>query len=149
MDERAPVLHSRATTTRDGTQPRHVLVVDDERVILDIFRELLADEGCDVTGLGSPPSCDEIVCLAPDAIILDLVFGGCVTGLGLLRALRGNPKTASIPIIVCTALANPGVATALAASETPVPVLPKPFDLDDAIAAIRMALDRSVTGCSG
>jgi CheY-like chemotaxis protein len=109
---------------------RHVLVLDDEPAIVEILSEVLADDGCRVTGLGSPPPVEEIARLAPDVIILDLVFGGHNAGLGFLAMLRSHPATAATPVVVCTALTDPGIVSALAQLRPLVRVMTKPFDID-------------------
>jgi DNA-binding response OmpR family regulator len=141
--EQTAVLRVSTVTSADRVRRRHVLVVDDEPAILNIFGEMLADEGCRVTGLASVPTPREIASLAPDAIVLDLVFDGRTSGLELLRELRRDAATAVIPIVVCTALTDPCIAVSLGELAVPTPVLTKPFDLDDAIAVIRLALDRA------
>lgn len=148
MNDEASVPRLPATTTADGGRAHHVLVVDDEPAILEIFREMLADEGCRVTCLVAPPCPQEILRLAPDAIVLDLVFGGRKTGLDLLRVIRAQPGLLPVPIIVCTALFDPRLTATLAAFEAPISLLTKPFDLDDAVAVIRSALAPSVAGDS-
>ncbi len=118
----------------------HVLVLDDEPAIVDILSEVLADEGCRVTGFGSPPSIEEIAPLAPDLIFLDLVFGSQSSGLGFLTMLRSHPATAATPVVVCTALTDPATVSALAGLRPEVRVLTKPFDIDEVGGLVRSAV---------
>jgi two-component system, OmpR family, response regulator len=118
----------------------HVLVLDDEAAIVEILCEVLEDEGCRVTGFGTPPAVEEVARLAPDLIILDLIFGGQNAGLGFLAMLRSSPATAAIPVVVCTALTDPGIASALAQLRPEVRVLTKPFDIDEVGGFVRSAV---------
>lgn len=120
---------------------RHVLVLDDEPAIVEILIEVLGDEGCRVTGFVAPPPVEEVARLAPDVIILDLVFGGHNSGLGYLAMLRSHPLTAAIPIVVCTALTDPEIVSALARLRPEVQVLTKPFDIDVVGGFVRSAAE--------
>jgi|GEM_PF-1085108 len=61
----------------------------------------------------------------PDLILLDVMMPG-INGLGVLRQLRSDPRTAEIPVIVVSALANIGLVDDLA-REGAVSCVPKPF----------------------
>jgi len=124
---------------------RHVLILDDEPAIVEILTEVLTDEGCRVTGYAAPPPVEEVARLAPDLIILDLVFGGRNTGLGVLATLRAHPATSATPILVCTALADPSISAAPGQPRPEVQVITKPFDIDALAAAVRCALGSSVS----
>lgn len=135
----------KAPAAADGARSGHVLIVDDEPAIVEVLREVLSDEGYQVTSHTAPPTPDEIGRLAPDVVVLDLVFGGRNVGLGLLNALRGHPPTAVIPIVVCTALIDPSVASALADLRPAVHLLRKPFDLDAVVTAVRGVSNSTLT----
>lgn len=80
-----------------------VLVVEDEEDIQELIRYNLAREAYNVTcvtcgeeGLKSAQS------LSPDLIVLDLMLPG-MDGLEVCRALKSNPETAPIPVVMVTA----------------------------------------------
>ena len=80
-----------------------VLVVDDERDILELVKYNLDKEGYTVTTVAS----GEDALLAtrsrmPDIIVLDLMLPG-VDGLEVCRRLKADPKTSGIPIVMLTA----------------------------------------------
>jgi two-component system, OmpR family, alkaline phosphatase synthesis response regulator PhoP len=80
-----------------------VLVVDDERDILELVKYNLDKEGYQVTTVAS----GEDALLAtrskmPDIIVLDLMLPG-VDGLEVCRRLKADPKTTGIPIVMLTA----------------------------------------------
>ena len=84
--------------------PRRVLVVDDEVAALALIRGALEPEGVEVvTAHGGREALDwarfgELV----DMIVCDLVMPD-VDGFEVIAALKGNVRTASVPIVVCTA----------------------------------------------
>ena len=61
----------------------------------------------------------------PDAILLDVNLGHC-DGPSVLAALRGDARTAAIPVIFLTGNVRPAETSALRALGAGV--LPKPFD---------------------
>lgn len=116
----------------------NVLVVDDEPAICWSIRELLRDEGHEVT---IASSAEEAIAAAgskkPDAIVLDVRLPG-MDGLTAMEKL--NRASGSAPIIVMTAFGNLETAVR-AVDEGAFDYLTKPFELDDAADAIRRALE--------
>jgi len=53
-------------------------------------------------------------------------------GWELLQRLHNDPRTTSIPVIICSVIDNPELAQALGASA----FLPKPIRQDDILAAL-------------
>ena len=119
-----------------GAAARHILVVDDDPDIRDLLHEVLADEGYRVsTAEGAEVA--EVARLGPDLVVLDLVIGGRLTGLVAVEALRADPSTADIPVLLCTAAVREVEAAADRLAELDVGVVLKPFDLDGLLAAVR------------
>jgi len=80
-----------------------VLVVDDERDILELVKYNLDKEGYQVTVVATGE--DALAATRtkmPDIVILDLMLPG-VDGLEVCRRLKGDPKTRGIPIVMLTA----------------------------------------------
>ena len=120
--------------------PRHVLVVDDEAAILALLREALEDEGYAVTTALGPPATDEVARLRPNVIVLDHRLKAAESGWDVADRLAAHPATAAIPIVVCTAaVAEVGLRRHDLAARG-IPVVLKPFDLDDLLAAVSRAL---------
>jgi CheY-like chemotaxis protein len=71
---------------------------------------------------------------APNLILLDLDLPD-MPGAEVLRRLRADPATASIPVVVISADATPGQISRLRA-EGAVAYLAKPFDVDRLLAAV-------------
>lgn len=125
-----------------GTGHKHILVINDTQEILDLFREILEDEGYRVT-LASYAfqEVGDVARLDPDLVILDFIIGGESHGWQMLEKMKMSRPTASIPIIVCTAALNlvRELEGHLRAKE--VFVVLKPFDIDDLLEAVQQALD--------
>ncbi len=120
---------------------KHILVVNDTQDILEIFRLILEGEGYRVT-LSSFPlqKAADIEQLAPNLIILDVVFGEEKIGWQMLQLLKMQPTTASIPIIICTAAEKAVREMEGYLVSKNVVVLYKPFELDDLLATVTQAL---------
>ena len=84
-----------------------VLVVEDEADVADLLRYNLTNAGYNV--LISAEG-DKGLAIArekrPDIIVLDLMLPG-LTGHEVCRALKGDPNTVSIPIVMLTAKGEP------------------------------------------
>jgi DNA-binding NtrC family response regulator len=114
-----------------------VLVVDDEPSICWAFRESLTDDGHEVQVAGNAREALELIQHnRPDVVLLDVRLPG-QDGLSLLRQLRQQIR--STPIIIMTAFGSLDVAVD-AIDGGAFDYLPKPFDLDQAVAVIDRAL---------
>jgi two-component system, cell cycle response regulator DivK len=118
-----------------------VLIGEDEpdnQVILQTIVESLVGVRADVAG-------DGLAVLAsvqrerPNVILLDLMMPG-LDGFQVTRQLKGNPETASIPIVAVSAMARPDDREAALAAGCDEFVR-KPFDLEDLEAVIRTYLE--------
>ena len=79
--------------------------------------------------------------IAPDLIILDLVFGDEKTGLQMLQMLKMQRSTATIPVIVCTAALDLLREQEGYLVSQSVHVIYKPFDLDHLRANVKQLLE--------
>lgn len=81
-----------------------VLVVDDERDIRALLTTLLSNVGYTVVEAADGLAATKMACQEhPDVILLDVSMP-VVSGLEVLKRLRGYPETQSIPVILLTAL---------------------------------------------
>ncbi len=79
---------------------RTILVVDDERPILALLSEYLASKGFQVlTARDGEAGLTAARAARPDLIVLDVMLPR-LDGYAVARALKGDPATAAIPIIV-------------------------------------------------
>ncbi len=81
---------------------KRVLVVDDERDIVDLLRYNLEREGYEVIAAGNGQQALEKAASKPDLILLDLMMP-VLDGFETCKRLKGNPATASIPVVILTA----------------------------------------------
>ena len=132
-------------TPLDQTQ-RHVLVINDTKEILDAFRALLEDEGYRVSldnfsALDLGENLSDVNKLAPDAIILDFMFGDEPLGWQFLQLLKMDRATEAIPVVICTAAVRQAQEQEAHLRTLGVEVVLKPFDIDHVLDALRRALD--------
>ncbi len=120
-----------------------VLVVDDERDILELVKYNLDKEGYQVTVVGTGE--DALAATRtkmPDMVVLDLMLPG-VDGLEVCRRLKSDAKTRNIPIIMLTAKGTEADVVAgleLGASD----YLTKPFSPRVLTARIKAVLRRGL-----
>ena len=124
-----------------------IMVVNDTQEILELFQDLLTEEGYEVV-LYSYDIQDlaEVQRVKPDLIILDHIIGGEAVGWQMLQKLKMKRSTAKIPVIVCTAAVKAVQEMEGYLKSKGVGVILKPFDIDDLLDAVRRALD---TGAGG
>ncbi len=118
-----------------------IMVVDDTQEILDLFEDLLTDEGYEVVLYSfNIQDMEEVERAKPDLLILDLVIGGEEVGWQMLQKLRMRRSTAHIPVIVCTAAAKAVQEMEGFLKTKNVGLVLKPFDIDELLAAVKVAL---------
>ncbi len=107
-----------------------VLVVDDERYIVDLLSDLLEDEGYEVLrAADGQAALDVLERQQPDLIVADVMMPR-IDGVRLLSIIREQHK--DLPVILMSA--------AVTLRLTDVPFLPKPFDIEDLLALIEEKL---------
>lgn len=117
-------------------QATKVLVVDDDRPIVDFITEVLRDEGYSVRGAFDATSAlTAIEAETPDIVLLDLLMPGA-SGAELFRTLVER-DLATVPIILMTA--DNHAVEALMAQGVKF-ILLKPFDLDTLLDCVQSAL---------
>ncbi len=85
---------------------RRILVVDDDPRLLHIVQMYLSIEEFDVvTALNGEDGLREIETSKPDLVILDIMMPG-MDGIEACRRIRTNPETASLPVLMFSALSG-------------------------------------------
>jgi two-component system phosphate regulon response regulator PhoB len=80
-----------------------VLVIDDEKDLIELVRYNLEKEGFEVQGaLNGESGLAVAMQKMPDVVLVDLMLPG-IDGLEVCRRLRSNTRTAAIPLIMLTA----------------------------------------------
>ena len=86
--------------------PKRILIVEDDRDILDLVRLYTEKEGYRTSLAATGPDALRLAKSdRPDLILLDLMLPD-LDGLEVCKRLRGDPTTAMIPIIMLTAKAE-------------------------------------------
>jgi CheY-like chemotaxis protein len=125
-----------------GVTPRRVLVVDDDDDIRETLAELLRDEGYVVqeASSGVPALAVLRVSRVRLVVLLDLQMPG-MDGRQVLRAVADHDALARRH--ACVLMTANEQALSLAFStlllDLQVPILAKPFGIDDVLAAVRQA----------
>jgi pilus assembly protein CpaE len=85
-----------------------ILVIDDEADLLEMMRLVLEQRGGHQTVLSAegPDGLARALADPPDLAIIDVMMPG-ITGYDICRQMRANPATASVPILILTARAQP------------------------------------------
>ncbi len=85
---------------------KSILIIEDEKDIVDLIEYHLKQSGFSViSALDGPTGLERAKKKRPNLIILDLMLPG-LGGKDICRALKSNPPTQSIPILMLTAKAE-------------------------------------------
>lgn len=79
----------------------HILIVDDSKTIREQLTSYLQDEYTCTAAEGGEEALRILPTNAVDAVIVDLQMPG-VDGIAFLRAIKSDPRYASIPVMVAT-----------------------------------------------
>lgn len=119
-----------------------ILVIDDERDLIELVRYNLEKEGFTVQGAEDGESgLAQAIRELPDLIVVDLMLPG-VDGLDVCRSLRFDKRTARIPIIMLTAKSEESdriLGLELGADD----YVTKPFSPRELVARIKAVLRRT------
>ncbi|MFN2152601.1 MAG: ATP-binding protein, partial [Anaerolineales bacterium] len=104
FDELVEYLNTRATSLQTEAHQRRILVVDDDPNVRELLRQTLEEARYDVILAESGSQALNLIQETPPALILlDLVMPE-ISGFDVFAALKSNPKTQLLPIIVITIL---------------------------------------------
>ncbi|GAB6907498.1 Response regulator with diguanylate cyclase domain (modular protein) [Desulfosarcina cetonica] len=136
---RAPAKPSLANPSLGPSTRARVLIVDDEVMNLKLFKAYLSSENYEI--LTAENGHDAIAVInqhPPDVILLDVMMPG-IDGFEVTRRLKQNAATASIPIILVTALSGQGNKT-LGLDAGADEFLTKPIQRAELVARVRSML---------
>ena len=116
---------------------RTILVVDDEWAIAEVLESLLSDEGYRVIiANNGRQALERLSELPPDLIMLDFMMP-VMDGKATLEALKGDPKTSGIPVIVMSSLPEETIKERCSGYVT---FLRKPFRITAVLDTIETSL---------
>jgi len=123
-------------------EKKNVLIVDDEPHIVNLIKLSLNKEKYNVSGAYSAREAlrfmDKDV---PDLLVLDLMMPG-INGYELCKALRENPKTKNVPVLILSAKSQMNDklhAIDVGADD----YMTKPFDPMELVKRIKLNLNMS------
>ena len=124
-----------------------ILVIDDEKDLIELVRYNLEKEGFDVIAATDGQSGLDVVRKhRPDLVVLDLMMPG-LDGIQVCQQLRADPRAGRIPVIMLTAKATEAdriVGLELGADD----YITKPFSPREVVARIKAVLRRTTTQAS-
>ena len=122
-------------------ETKRILVVDDEETLCDVMAFNLEADGYVVEKAYSAEEALAYDLSEFDLILLDIMMGE-ISGLQLVRIMRSNPATASVPVIFCTAKdAEDDMIRGLDTGADDY--ITKPYSLQTVLARIRTVLRRA------
>ncbi len=120
------------------SKPTHVWVIDDDRSIRWVLEKALQKAGMEVTSFESGLRIPEFLRQQqPDALITDIRMPG-TDGLELLSLIHDSHP--ELPVIIMTAHSDLDSAVS-AYQGGAFEYMPKPFDVDEAVAIVRRAIE--------
>jgi two-component system phosphate regulon response regulator PhoB len=121
---------------------RHILIVDDERDLVELVGYNLKKAGFDISvAFNGKQALDLIAKRLPDLILLDVMLPE-LSGTEVASRIRSNPHTAGIPIIMLTAKGEEVdqiVGLTVGADD----YIPKPFSMKVLTARVQALLRRT------
>ena len=118
-----------------------ILVVDDSETVLNFLRTILENEQYEVaTATNGNDGLAQAHQSLPDLVVTDSIMPG-LDGFGLLHALRSDPATEAVPVIMLTSGAAED-PDHIAREPQPDAFVRKSADLTPLLTEIRGALER-------
>jgi DNA-binding response OmpR family regulator len=128
---------------------KHILVVNDTQEILELFREILEEEGYRVSLYSSAfNDVYQIAALDPDLVIIDLMIGGESQGWQLLQKMKMARETADVPVVVCTAAVTLARDLEGHLRSKNVGLVLKPFDIDELVNEVKKFLSQAAAAAT-
>jgi len=125
-----------------GSKYLKILIVDDEKDIVDLVAYNLEKEGYEtLKALDGEKALQMVRTRIPDLVILDLMLPG-IQGLEVCKRIRKVPETAAIPIIMLTAKGEE-IDKVLGLEVGADDYITKPFSVKELLARVKAVLRRS------
>jgi len=113
-----------------------VLVVDDESFIINLLKNGLLEEGFEVVTASN--GFEAILAVEekqPDIVITDIMMPR-LTGLEFLKALKNNPATAKVPVLLISAMDQAKIVQQ-GLEMGAVDFITKPFKINEIVGKLR------------
>jgi DNA-binding response OmpR family regulator len=117
-----------------------ILVIDDDKDLLEITQTLLAKQGFEVEiNVSWDDALRQIEIFKPQLILLDVFLNG-VDGLDICKQLKTMQHTKDIPVLIFSAY--PRVAESVIYEYGADDFIAKPFEINDLIVKMHSVLSR-------
>lgn len=118
---------------------KHILLVEDEEMLVNVLATVLQEEGFVVRKSTSAEEALEVLPgFRPDLIISDIKLSE-MDGFTMLESIRANKKNTSLPFICLTAL-DDTLSAQRAKQLGATAYMTKPFDVDDLVKLVKTIL---------
>ena len=117
---------------------KKVVLVQDNKEILEIMDQALEDEGYEVTGSLTTEPIKNIESIDPDVVIVDDHIKGSVKGSQVIKDLKSDPKTDEIPAVLTSTSSNLASEAAECKADD---YIAKPFGIDEMIDVVKKNTD--------
>lgn len=113
---------------------KKVVLVQDNKDILDIMDHVLEEEGFDVTASLTTEPIDKIDEIEPDVVIVDDHIKGKKRGSQVIKELKSDPETEDVSAVLTSTSNNlPQQAEECKADD----YIEKPFDIDHMVEVVK------------
>lgn len=128
-------LSSSRPAAGSAQRAKRILIVDDDRAFLELAERMLAKEGFNALCTNVPKSVCQLARTArPDVILLDILMPD-FDGWSVLDALKNDPTTASIPVVILSVVDEKKRAIDAGA----LAIIAKPVDRSKLLKAVNEA----------
>lgn len=120
---------------------KEIMVVDDEEDVLSLISDILKSAGYKVKKYTSGiDAVNDTINIKPDLIVLDIMMPE-MSGWEVLKILKGNSETSSIPVILLTCKGEMKDMI-MGIQEGAFDYITKPFKSDDLLKRVSFALKK-------
>lgn len=113
---------------------KKVVLVQDNKDILEIMDQVLVEEGFDVIPSLTIDPIKKIDEIEPDIIIVDDHIKGAVKGSEVINAIKSDPETEDVSAVLTSTASNlPQIAENCKADD----YIEKPFDIDHMVEVVK------------
>ena len=116
---------------------KQVMVVDDEKPILTLLKEVLEKEGYKVITAESGMEClKKLKTVKPDLIVMDMMMPK-MSGYDTIRKIRANSKTKDLRIVILTVSKIEEVSMFELSKYKVLDYINKPFDIKEIVEKLK------------
>jgi two-component system, chemotaxis family, chemotaxis protein CheY len=119
-----------------------LLLVDDDRTLLDMYQEFLSYNNNQVdTAINGPEGLAKAAATTYDVILLDVMMPN-MDGMQVLAALKKNPHTAAMPVLFLSNVADEKYIIASRANGAAGYIVKTDFDLEEILQQIEQVIEK-------